>query len=163
MPDLFLSWIFLLQVLCIELFGHGTPNLCTLHVCNEATFHQIQPICLVQLWSNQKIEITNSLIFTDKRSCRHDKELDKATIYHCYLQTTTNFAINFQNLCKMIPSPLDGQWSYITFIIFKYNAMYINHDQRINIFLQSSIPIDIENCKFFSNIQSIWPNRRAHL
>jgi hypothetical protein len=39
---LLLFRIFLFQILSKEVFGHGTPYFCTLHICNKSTFKSNQ-------------------------------------------------------------------------------------------------------------------------
>ena len=54
-----------IEVLLVELGCHLAPNLDALNPSEETLLLQIQPVCLVQFWSNQKVQVLNSLVFSD--------------------------------------------------------------------------------------------------
>jgi hypothetical protein len=55
MAHLLFFGVLFLEVLGKELFGHGTPYLSTLHIGDEATFHQVKPVGLIKLWPDKEI------------------------------------------------------------------------------------------------------------
>lgn len=52
------------EVFAIELRCHRTPYLGTLDIGNVTVFGQIHPVCLVELWSNEIVEIVNLVVLS---------------------------------------------------------------------------------------------------
>lgn len=54
------------EVLSVELRCHRAPDLCALDTGNKSTLLQLQPVGLIKLWSNQKVEIRNFVVFSQQ-------------------------------------------------------------------------------------------------
>lgn len=44
--------------------GHGAPHLSALHIGDMTSPGQVQPVGLIQLGTNQEVEVSNALILT---------------------------------------------------------------------------------------------------
>ena len=47
--------------------GHGAPDLCALHVGNVPRARQVEPVGLVQLGADQKVEVRDALVLAHQR------------------------------------------------------------------------------------------------
>lgn len=72
LAHLLLAGVFLFEVLPVELARHGAPDLRALHVGQVARLHQVQPVGLVQLGADQKVEVADALVLAHQRGCKEN-------------------------------------------------------------------------------------------